>query len=295
MPAAAQFQSHTSRYLLDVDGTIIPLIACTLPEIHWDLSYPPVPHANTPVLGAMRLEPLQISFSPTSNPLLERWISAMGSDRRDASAIRVLRADANSKLVEDISLSECVLTELRFPECAATNKNTFTVEAEFQPEIIKFNKASGTLSQAIGSTKRWMSENYALRFGALPCQRVSRIGPFSIKRILSEDTFTGREVTLRQNDRIRHSTLDITVSAADEGPWRTLLDKLLHAGTGSIEQTATLDFFDQTMKTVVGSFSFDVVGLTAYKFGSGAATDQIQSFSVSLALASVKFKAAHAD
>jgi hypothetical protein len=119
--------------------------------------------------------------------------------------------------------------------------------------------------------KKWLTSNFRLRLGDLPCGRVSKIDSFTIKQGITQDHFDSQRIsTKKEPTGLEISNLKVTFSASDVKPWATFFDdsvsKRQHA-----ELSGAIEFLDPSLKEVLGSVDLFQVGISSLAEDKGEA------------------------
>lgn len=172
---------------LSVDGTTFPLTDYTLPEINWSVHEPGtgLPASRTDIqIGEPELGTLTLSIQPQSFPLLAKWVLELAGGGHHLLNLEVLRTDLNGTIQEGFQLAGCVLTELHFPPCSATQKDLYLVRAVLQPERIAALPAGNPVKPPVGIKQRrpWLVSTFELSVDGLPTSAILKIDGLDLIR-----------------------------------------------------------------------------------------------------------------
>ena len=262
-PVAATSQVGTTY--LEVNGQAFPVMACSLPDIGWETVASAGPEGRRR-LGPAKLGPLTVRFTPPAMTPLAGWVEALAGNRMDLLDLAVLLTDGNGKVRERLQLVGCVLTGLRFPECSAADKDIFAVEAVFEPTALAVGASGTTVKPAApGRAKKWLAANFTVSMPDLPTTRIGRVGAISLSRTLVSE-HAGRVGTVRRPGPVALSPLALTVVGPDCSVWRDAALKQMAGGAPVGPRVVHVELRDVSLKSVLASFRFEVLGLSGFSF-----------------------------
>lgn len=271
----------TDTTWLEIDKQFFPLLGWTPPTLDWAvLSAEPGGGSSPPQrLGDAKLGELSFSFSPAQLSLLPGWVEELGAGRLRQVDLQVLRCDGNGKTQESLHFSDCSLSGLHFPACAAADKTPYLVKAVFHAGGIVAGKPGEVLKPALtGHAKAWLGANFRLTVGSLPTRSVSRIEAFSLTRELP----TGKIGETRDERRSpsaygRCSPLCLSINGQDYPLWRDFALQQLHRGEPGTSLEAQLELLDPSLKTALARFELRLLGLAGFRLaaGSGPAPERL--------------------
>jgi hypothetical protein len=140
-------------------------------------------------------------------------------------------------------------------------------------EEIHFRKGDGKVVPGTSGKqqKDWMTANFRVEIGGLPCERVSKVElpKFTLK--ITEHRGGSRRTAQRHPASVELSDINLTISAADWEAWRDAADTVMTKGqmTPSTEMTGSITFLSPDLGTELGRLELD--GLHIHKLGIGAA------------------------
>lgn len=270
MPEQALAALPISRSYLAAEGRTIPLMSCTLPEISWAVRALPT-GATTPSgstqLGELSLGDLIVSFAPDFSPHLPAWVRELMSGGHTLHDLRVIRTDMTGKVQEGFQLSNCVLTELHFPACAATALNAYLVEAVFRPEsIVGLAPASLQPLPPASKQRPWLSSDFALSVEGLPSRSIVQVDGISLKRSIASRPVGELRNPLPYYGVGHSSPLVLTLAGSDYAAWRDFALQQIKNGTPPSDIAATLELRDATLAKTLASFKLILAGLNSFRF-----------------------------
>jgi hypothetical protein len=106
------------------------------------------------------------------------------------------------RIHSQIAFTNARITEVTFPSFDASSKETGAIMVIFQPESIDWSKGTGKeiLQQAGPKIKAWMTANFSVTVGTLPCERVAKIEAFTWRQSVGGVTVPDLTLTIAQAD-----------------------------------------------------------------------------------------------
>jgi hypothetical protein len=99
------------------------------------------------------------------------------------------------------------------------------------PEEVGFEKAgSAKVPTKPKAQKQFMAANFRFELGGLPCSRVSKVDPFTVKQTISVKTAGRRRIAVKEPTGIETPNLRVTFSAADLPKWSAWFDEFVLNG-----------------------------------------------------------------
>lgn len=292
MPSKAVTAAMAGATYLELNGQVLPLVACTLPDMTWDAirSAPGGASDGEVRLGGLKLGELALRFAPNMMPPLAGWVDEFATGKAVPVDLAIVRADMDGKVRERLLFRRCVLTGLGFPECSGAGKEAYVVDAAFQPETIAAGAEGGVVKVSVpGRQKRWLAANFVFTLGGLPTARVRRVGALGIRRPLLVESAGNLRRPGATAGMVEWPSLTVEVGGPDYAAWRDFAFKQA-AGNPPVATDASLDLRDSTLKTVLGSFTFRLAGLDGFRIDMPATADALQLATASFALQGMTLK-----
>jgi phage tail-like protein len=271
MPPATPIAQH--RFVLSLDNEFFPLqdftggnIEGNVVTIHSGALDPARKSIST-----LTYEPLVLSVGMSMGQPMIDWIksSIQGSaERKDGSVVAVNSANKAQRYRH---FSDALISEVAFPTLDGSSKEAGFFTIKFDPEEITYAKGDDAVIKPSGSIKqkKWLTSNFRLRLGDLPCNRVSKIDGFTITQ---QVTTPGR---------VDFPNLRITFSAADREAWEDWFQDFVVAGNNGQDRelSGAIELLDQTAKNVLATIELANVGIFAlHEAGSEAGKDAIARY-----------------
>ena len=143
--------------------------------------------------GHVRLEPLKVKVAGLPGDGLSAWIkdALKGSDVRKSGTI--IASDAAGVAQERREFENALLTEIEFPGVDAESKDSASVSATLQPEVISSKKTPGEKVELGGVKKELMASKFRLHIEGL-----GQVGEHALKieplRVSFSDGPNGRKL-----------------------------------------------------------------------------------------------------
>jgi phage tail-like protein len=198
------------------------------------------------------------------------WLKAsldQGGARKNGS-FKV--ADAAGKVQSAYSFSNALVTAVTFPKLDATSKEVGTLDVAFEAEQLRWALGSGEAlaPAAVLRAKAWLSSNFKLSLGTLPCARVVSVEAFTWRcEVASDGIGVGREPT-QQPAKVTVPDITLTISAADFAPWAAAAQAWFVEGKRmeADELQGSITLLDPTLTdaNALGTITLGNVGFKAF-------------------------------
>jgi hypothetical protein len=270
MPETRASSTTAGKVYLDTDGQLIPLSACTLPEIKWAIKEIPAGSTTpggTTLIGEMRIGDLEITFSPALMSNLADWVDEIMHGKRHARDLQIVRTDPLGKVQERIMMIGCTLTELRFPECNASSGTPYLVSAVIKPETLTSVSSGETNLQPVNiKPKHWLTASFTISVDGLPTRFVRQVGGFTLKRQFASKLVGEQRIPATYVGMGHCTPLSLQLGSTDYHAWRDFAFQQIATGAGDKQLAAVLELRDATLKNSLGAFHFTLAGLTGFNF-----------------------------
>lgn len=217
-------------------------------------------------LSTLTFEPFAIAVGLGMGKPLAQWITASLELSHPRKTGSVVLASVDNRAVGYRNFRDALIEAITIPAMDASSKEAGFFTIKFQPEEITYAKGDNAVIKAAVNVrqKQWLSSNFRLRIGNLPCARVSKVDSFTIKQGIRENTVGGvRGGHTKEPTTIEFPNLTITFSAVDAGPWQEWFNDFVilgHNDQGK-ELQGTLEFLDATTQEILGSIDLSQIGI----------------------------------
>ena len=183
-------------------------------------------------LGGIRYEDVQLRTGLSMSKDLYDWIDAswqLKPTRHNGSLVEV---GADGKPREERIFRDALISETAFPALDGASKDPAFLTVRLLPEEVVFEKASSTKVPAKPKAqKQFMAANFRFELGDLPCSRVSKVDPFTVRQTISVTTAGRRRIATKEPSGIETPNLRVTFSAADLPKWSAWFDEFVLKGS----------------------------------------------------------------
>jgi hypothetical protein len=222
-------------------------------------------------VGTIKGEVVTINIGVSMGKGLYEWIKASLDDTHLRKNGYVVAADYNYKAKSYRHFRDALITEITIPALDGSSKDTSFFTIKFAPEEISYQAGDDADIKGVVNTKQktWLTSNFRLRLGDLPCGRVSKIDSFTIKQHIQQDAVGSQRISTKEPTGFEIPNLKVTFSASDVKPWATFFDDFVK-GQGA-ELSGAIEFLDPSLKEVLGSLDLFQVGIISLAEDKGEA------------------------
>jgi hypothetical protein len=215
------------------------------------------------------------------------WIKASLDETHLRKNGYVVAADYNYKAKSYRHFRDALITEITIPALDGSSKDTSFFTIKFAPEEISYQAGDDADIKGVVNTKqkKWLTSNFRLRLGDLPCGRVSKIDSFTIKQGTTQDHVGEQRISTKEPTKLEFPNLKVTFSASDVKPWATFFDDFVIKGNNGqdAELSGAIEFLDPSLKEVLGSVDLFQVGIFSLAEDKGEANkDSIKRWTAEL-------------
>lgn len=180
-------------------------------------------------------------------------------------------ADAAGKVQSAHTFSNALVTALTVPRLDAASKEAGYLEVAFEAEQVQWALGSGEVL-APGAlrpvTKAWITSNFKLSLGNLPCARVVAVEAFTWRCEVAADAIGVGRVPIAQPAKVTVPDLQLTISVADHPAWAAAAKAWFVDGQRleANELQGRLTLLDPTLDeaNALGAITLGNVGFKAY-------------------------------
>jgi hypothetical protein len=225
------------------------------------------------------------------------WVKASFDKGYASKDGRFVVADAQGKVQSALDFRGGALTAFTVPACDASSKAAGVFELGFQPEQVKWTLASGEAIKlaAARATKEWLSSNFKLSIGTLPCARVTKVEAFTWRCDLVEVGGGGPLRGSQVAAKVTVPDITLTLSAADYPAWAEAARKWFVDGQHleGDEMPGRLTLLDPSLDEAKALGWIDLVNVGFKSFSAPEADPagkaQVQQFTVVLYVEKMAF------
>jgi hypothetical protein len=222
-------------------------------------------------VGTIKSEVVTIRIGMSMGKDLYEWIKASLDKNPQRKNGYVVVADYNYNSKRYLHFRGALITEITIPALDNSSKDTSFFTIKFAPEEITYQAGDDADIKGVANTKQktWLTSNFRLRLGDLPCGHVSKIDSFTIKQHIQQDAVGSQRISTKEPTGFEIPNLKVTFSASDVNPWVTFFDDFVK-GQGA-ELSGAIEFLDPSLKEVLGSVDLFQVGIRSLAEDKGDA------------------------
>lgn len=289
------------RFALEIDGAPAGYLR-RFAGLDWEADIVSRVLPGTAVLkknvAAVRLTPGRLSVPSTMGLPVFDWIKASLTQADKPG--RLLRsgllrvADFNGNVRSALSFRDALLTEFSVPALDASLNQPGYFDLAFQAERADWIKPGAGSLPSVTSRKSWISSNFKVQIGGLPCARVARVEPFTWRCAPAGDPL---ETSHSAGPRIGATTvpdLKLSISMADYAPWFDAARRWFVEGKrlDADEMSGRITLLGPTMRDsdVIGSIEFSGLGFKRLALPDFVTSSEaVARFTVELYVESMRF------
>ena len=238
-------------------------------------------------VGTIKGKVVTIKIGMLMGKGLYEWIQATLGQTPQRKNGYVVAADYNYKAQSCVHFRDALIIEITIPALDGSSKDTSFFTIKFDAEEITYQAGDDADIKGVVNTKQktWLTSNFRLRLGDLPCGRVSKIDSFTIKQSTAQDRVGEQRIPTKEPTKLEFPNLKVTFSASDVRPWATFFDDFVIKGNNGqdAELSGAIEFLDPSLKEVLGSVDLFQVGIFSLAEDKGEANkDSIKRWTAEL-------------
>jgi len=226
-------------------------------------------------IGTIKGKVVTINIGMSMGKGLYEWIQATLGQTPQRKNGYVVAADYNYKAQRYVHFRDALIIEITIPALDGSSKDTSFFTIKFDAEEITYQAGDDADIKGVVNTKQktWLTSNFRLRLGDLPCGRVSKIDSFTIKQSTPQNVVGEQRIPTKEPTGLEISNLKVTFSASDVKPWATFFDDFVIKGNNGqdAELSGAIEFLDPSLKEVLGSVDLFQVGISSLAEDKGEA------------------------
>lgn len=219
--------------------------------------------------GAPKIGESTAVFNISQAGALLAWAETVWNKQCVEKDTLVQLADQDYNIKRGINMNACVITAIEWPELKASDgKKHFEVTAKWQAQNLKYlgggGKAQGVMGQ---KAKAWMVNNFEVHpVMGLKTEWITSIGLPKITPKISKESHGKFRLPLLNYASIEFATIKIEIGAAGHKSAEDLAIRILQDGNCDEKefQDILIDMKDQSLKTVLGTFTLIGCGLKKF-------------------------------
>jgi len=221
----ANDRSYTNgRFALDVDGiNVAYLKKFSGMAMEGDVFTHDHGPANfqTKNIANIKWTPAKISVGAGMGAGMYKWIKQSFDKAYAMKNGTLTNADFNYKAQSTLTFMNALITSVTFPKLYAAGKDALHLDVEFEAEQVRWAKANGENIQGTYGVKQkaWLTSNFLVKIGSLPCERVSTVDSFTWKQSIAPDPIGIHREPTKHPAKVTVPEIKLSISMADYEPW----------------------------------------------------------------------------
>jgi hypothetical protein len=215
-----------------------------------------------------------------------QWVAHNGS-------IHSLNQNYRSQFIREFY--DALITEVTFPTLDANTENNVYMTLKLDPREIKFRPGDNNeyLGEEGPSQKDWVSSNFRLRLGDLPCANVMKIDSFTWKQNVISHAIGDARCYEKIPSKVEVPNLKIEISMSDVDQWADWAEVWLAGGDTETAKhlNGELEILNPSRTKTLATLKLDRVGLiSAQCVDAEANSDKPAAFAVEVYVEDLRFE-----
>jgi len=221
------------------------------------------------MMGSAKIGEATVVYNISQSGAWLDWAATVWNKQCVEKDITVRLANQDYNIMRGIDMGACVITGIEWPELKASDgKKHFEVTAKIQPQNLKYTGAGGKVQGVLGQkAKAWMVSNFEVHpvFG-LKTEWITSIGLPKITPKIAKESHGKFRLPLLNYASIEFASIKIEIGAAGYKTAEDLAVRILQDGNCEEKefQDILIDMKDQSLKTVLGTFTLIGCGLKKF-------------------------------
>lgn len=226
-------------------------------------------------LVAIKYEGITVETGMAMGRAWYDWIRQSFDKSHIAKSGEIVAADFDYRAKRAIIFDDAMITKCTFPALDARSTDPVYMTITLHPERLRPKRRKGERLRGGRSarTKEWLSSNFRVEIGGLPCENIVRVDPFTLKQAVAD---RGREVRdpTSQVAKVEFPNLKITLSASDAEPWEDWFQSFVIDGkcSDTDELSGRIRFLGPDLKEELGKIELSHVGIFGLRTARNEAT-----------------------
>lgn len=218
-------------------------------------------------LVGYRVEPITIEAAPSMSKSFYEWIKSSIEPRprflRKNGAI--VELDSGYRELGRRIFTNALITEVEFPGCDASSKDSAGIAVTFSPEKVMLSPAKGGAFKHDPKKEKWVRSTFNLQIQGLESglKRTAKIEPIEVKIATAPAAVGAERLSSVQPMAIEVPNLVITIDASGVAPFYAWHEDFVIRGNNSKERerTGVLNYLSSDMKSVLFTLNFFNLGI----------------------------------
>ena len=242
---------------------------------------PPSPYGKKQ-LAAPSFVPITFEVGMDSTASLYAWMQSSFQGEITPKNGSFLRTEFDYTSPVQVDFDNALLSRVTVPALDGKNKDPAYMTIVLAPEVVRMLPAPMAPAVLPPPTKSWLTSNFRVEIGDLPCDRVSKVDSFSWTRRADDVLPTALEV----------SNLKLRFPVDDMDAWRAWADSFILQGQSADEDelSGSITFLAPDLMTELGRIDLLNVGISGIGLAPHDVTQEgAGEFTVELYIERIQF------
>jgi len=251
-----------------------------------------MPHKT---IGGLKYEDIKFELGVSMGGGMLDWVNSFLQNKHMRKQGFVTFGDFDKKARGYMDFRDALLTSFALPACDAAGKDSGKISITMAvEETIKRAGDNADLKGAMNTKqKSFVTNNFKLTIGDLPCKRVNKIDAISATCKVQEDQVGEVRIQTKEPTVTDWSNLKVTLSAADEKMWNEWFDDFCIKGNNGDDKelSGSLEWLDPSTKATIATLEMQHIGI--FKLSNDAAAgggDAIRRITAEMYFETATFK-----
>ena len=246
-------------------------------------------------LSGISYEPFTLEVGMGMSAGFYEWISSSFNTGYVTRTGEIHTCDFDYSCKSVRQFVDAYISEVTIPELDGSSKDPSYMTVKLDPERINYTERSGTqiTGKVAIATKKWLTSNFRMELGDLPCALVAKIDSFTWKQsVIGDDAVGAFRDPLLGTAQADVPNLRFTISMVDVRAWQDWHNSFVIEGRSSDadERTGRIVFLGPDMQEELASIDLLNVGIFSLEtLGQEAGKDEVATFTVELYVEQMKF------
>ncbi len=239
-------------------------------------------------------EPFKVEVGMGMSKGFYEWIRQSFDKAHVAKTGEVVACDFDYHAQSVREFYNAHITEVTVPTLDGSSKEPAYMSVTLEPETIRYRKGDGAqiTPKIAPATKKWLTSNFRLELGDLPCSRVAKIESFTWKQSLCKDEVGMFREPQKTPAKVEVPNLKLTISMADIEDWQQWHRTFVIGGQCAEEDelTGAITFLGPNMEDELAIIELHNVGIISLEQAQSEANkEEVARFEVELYVEQMKF------
>jgi hypothetical protein len=246
-------------------------------------------------ISNLKYDNIKLSVGMSMGQAMIDWLNSFLDNKHIRKQGFITYGDFDKKARGYMDFRDGLLTSFTVPACDAGGKDSgnFDIEIAIEESINRKGDAADLKGIVNVKQKAFLTSNFRLTIGDLPCGRVNKIEALAFTCKVQEDAVGQVRIQTKEPTAMSTPNLVVTYSAADEAPWDQWFDDFCIKGNNGDDKelSGSIEWLDPSTKGTIATLEIQHIGI--FKLESDAATagaDSIRRKKASMYFEGARFK-----